>query len=187
MTLKELASNMYEITPGSTGRSYYRIFDFLEYDFNRVPEYSEHKEITGSVKIKMEDSLYVIEFIEVDNNGDVNSYTPNVVFVLSKYEECKRNILGYILCGNEKCNEKLDCNRYDGLRNEWHVKLSEIKLIYNELLEWTNIYLGNSAIEEEIDYAKLMIRHRYLQIAKMADSCKECKRCDKERNKLIKL
>lgn len=185
MEINEISVNRYDIEPSTVTdvHSYYRVCDMISYTFDVTPVLTDYTEITELTKLQLADGMYVIDMIEVLED-EVTDRSEEVVLVLSKYEDCKRKILENILCADRRGRASKECNIYDGIRNEWHVKLAEIKLVYNELLSWVNSFLGNLDITEEHPNIDVHLLHKYKQLEHIADSCEICRRCDKETLKL---
>lgn len=189
MDIIEIKSDEYKISanPSFVGKSYFKLFSLIEYDFNNRAPFDGYKEVDGEITIQIADGMYVIDLIELNSDGSEHIHDKEVILVLDKYEKCKEAILLNILCGEKKLLPK-DCHLYDGVRNEWHVKLSQIKLIYNELLNYVNMYIGNSdVIEDSESYLRYMVDHTYKQLNILIKDCGVCERCNKEYKKIIKL
>jgi hypothetical protein len=196
MTIKELSCGKYKVEVDlQQGDYFFRLYPLLSFDFKDYPvvDLDEYKPITNEYTMfSLDDSMYVFDCVRVVNDVIVERYDPTVWMVLCKYETCKRSILYQILCAGKR-DQRDNCNKYDMLRNEWHIKLSEIKLVYNDLIEYVDRYVGNSILGDEHqkqgdimlpEKTKMMVLHRYTQLDKMCSMCGECKRCKREREKL---
>lgn len=175
----ELGSNMYNIVldDGIAGDYSYKFYNI---SYTEPTYYTDIVLTTGEDTIVNlfadNDGVWLLKLLREDGT---ETYFYSLMVVLTKLEKCKEYCLKMILCGENICNPRYDCDNCDKLRDQWNIRLSELNMIYYELMNYVKTYslIVEAKITDDGDLVLMRLKNIVNKINSMAKECVSCKDC----------
>ena len=114
---------------------------------------------------------------EEDGEDDVISY--NMIVVMCALEGCRQYMLQQLLCGDNRCHPRHDCNNCKQETDTWNIRLSEMNMMFYELQRYIVKY-GNileSIIEGDLELITIRMKDIVNKIGIMVEHCTSCRDC----------
>ena len=175
--IKELKCNLYQLIIDELLMPVEASYSYKFYDISHgEPEYAEHILLSegGDTVVELESSKNAVFLLEVKRDVSGSIETTSAMFIsMCKLESLKSYALKMILCGDDDCNPRHDCDNCDSLRDLWNIRLSELNMMYYELIGFVRRYA--ETVEDLFDDDKNTIKLRIADIVnKISITIDEC-------------
>lgn len=189
ISIVELACNKYnmvlDVSAVVAGTTYGYKFWNINYD---EPEYYTdiiftNEDVTTLLEAA-DDGVFFLKILKTPLEGDATTEYRMMVCMCAM-EACKEYILKQILCGDNLCNPRHDCDNCDDLRDKWNIRLSEMQILYYEMRRLIDKYaaiLEDTLVADE-DLIKIRLRDIINKIIVMTASCTSCISCEDPRRR----
>lgn len=130
------------------------------------------------------DGVWLLEVVRsVEGVDDVISY--NMIVSMCALENCRQYMLQQLLCGDNRCHPRHDCNNCKQTTDTWNIRLSEMNMMFYELQKYIVKY-GNileETLDADEDLIKVRIKDIVEKIGVMVEHCTSCTDCTDTRRR----